>query len=153
MTCRAGSARYHSAISLAPCSNGITARQPGTMLRSLALSNTIECALSPSSPAPQSGSAAAIASDGTCTRRGVTPRAAASDPAIWFQLSTSSEVMWMASPSVRGCPSSGTNARAKSSWWVSVHSEVPSPCTMTGLPAHIRPSTVHPPSNGTDVAS
>src|SRR5271157_6484757 len=57
----------------------------------------------------------AIAADGTCTRRAVTPSAAARASAIWFQVSTSSEVMWMASPRVRGCPSRGTNARAKSS--------------------------------------
>src|SRR5690348_1105511 len=100
VTCRSWSARYHAAISLAPCSNGITARQPGTRLRSLALSNTIECALSPSRPAPHTGSAAAMASDGTCTRRAVTPSAAAKASAIWFQVSTSSEVMWMASPIV-----------------------------------------------------
>ena len=34
---------------------------------------------------------------------------------------------------------------------VIVHSEVPSPCTITGLPASIRPSTVQRPSNGTSV--
>ena len=115
MTCRAGSSSYQLTISLAPRSNGITARQPGTTPRTLVLSNTIECALSPSSPAPQSGSAAAIASEGTWTSRAVTPAAAASASAIWFQVSTSSEVIWKASPTVRGCPSSGTNARAKSS--------------------------------------
>jgi hypothetical protein len=115
VTCRAGSARYQSAISRAPCSNGITAFHPGTTLRSLALSNTIEWALSPSSPPPHPGSAAAIASDGTCTIRASAPSAAAKVSAIWFQVSTSSEVMWNGSPSVRGCPRSGTNARAKSS--------------------------------------
>ena len=47
--------------------------------------------------------------------QGETPSAAAKVSAIWFQVSTSSEVMWNGSPSVRGCPRSGTNARAKSS--------------------------------------
>ena len=73
--------------------------------------------------------------------------------AIWSQVSTSSEVMWNASPTVRGCPSSGTNARAKSVLWVTVHSEVPSPCTITGLPASIRARDVHPPDSTVLVAS
>ncbi len=36
---------------------------------------------------------------------------------------------------------------------VIVHSELPSPHTTTGLPARIRPTTVHPPENGTRVSS
>jgi hypothetical protein len=43
-----------------------------------------------------------MTSDGTCTRRASTPAAAASASAIWFQVKTSSEVMWKASPIVRG---------------------------------------------------
>ena len=51
-----------------------------------------------------------------------------------------------ASPIARGWPSSGTKPRAKSAWWVSVHSEVPSPCTTTWLalahPGEGRPAAV-----------
>ena len=67
-----------AAISRAPRSNGTTARHPGTTDFTFELSNTMECVLSPSSPAPHSGSCAAITSDGTCTSRGVTPSAAPS---------------------------------------------------------------------------
>ena len=107
------------------------------------MSKTIECVLSPSRLAPHSGSAAAIASEVTCTMRASTPAAAARTWAIASQVSTSSEVMWNASPSARDDPSSGTKPRAKSSWWVRVHSEVPSPCTTTSSPARIR-STMRP---------
>jgi hypothetical protein len=89
----------------------MTARYPGTTLRSLLLSNTSECALPPSRPAPHSGSAAAISSEGTCTMSAVQPAAAASVSAIWFQVSTSSEVMWKASPRVRAWPEQGHEAR------------------------------------------
>jgi hypothetical protein len=103
--------------------------------------------------APQSASTAAIASDGTCTMSASVPAADASARATWSQVKTSSEVRWKAAPSVRGWPSSGTNPRAKSRWWVSVHSDVPSPCTTTRFPRRIRSTMVHPPSNGTDVRS
>ena len=94
-----------------------------------------------------------MTSDGTCTMAGSTPSAAPSVRAIWSQVSTSSEVMWNASPTVRECPSNGTNARAKSALWVTVHSEVPSPCMITGRPARIRARDVHPPCSTVLVAS
>ena len=50
-----------------PARNGTRASQPGTMVRILLLSNTIEWALSPSRLAPSSSSTAAMASEGTCT--------------------------------------------------------------------------------------
>ena len=86
----------------------------------------------PSTPAE---SAAALASDGTCALFGSAPAASAKITVIWFQVSTSSEVIWKASPIVRVLPSRGTKPFAKSSQCVSVHSDVPSPCTTPFLPA------------------
>ena len=47
----------------APSSSVIVVRNSGTSAVTLALSNTIECALSPTSPGPSSGSNAAIVSE------------------------------------------------------------------------------------------
>ena len=57
------------------------------------------------------------------------------------------------SPMACPLPSSGTSARPKSLACISVHSEVPSPCTTTGRPARIRSMAVQPASTGTTVAS
>ena len=98
-------------------------------------------------------SASAMASEGTWTMRASVPAAAASAWAIWSQVRTSSEMIWNASPSVRGWASRGTNPLAKSVWWVSVHSDEPSPCTTTSLPCRIRSTNVQPASKGTSVRS
>jgi hypothetical protein len=66
------------------------------------------------------------------------------DIVISFQVSTSSEVMWKASPIVLVLPSSGTKPLAKSSLCVSVHSEVPSPCTTTFFSWRMRWIRVQP---------
>ena len=57
-------------------------------------------------------------------------------------------VMWKASPIAAGLPSRPAKATAKSSLWVIVQRLVPSPCTMTGLPARMRAISVHPPRFG-----
>jgi hypothetical protein len=49
---RVGSASYHAMISRAPTENGVRALKSGTRLLILELSNSIEWALSPSSPEP-----------------------------------------------------------------------------------------------------
>ena len=56
--------------------------------------------------------------------------------------------MWNVSPIARGLPSRPTSPTAKSSAWVSVHSEVPSPCTGTSAPRAIRSITVQSPASG-----
>ena len=61
--------------------------------------------------------------------------------------------MWKDSPTASGWPSRPTNPTAKSSVCVSVHSEVPSPWTTTGLPARIRATSVQPPDVGSSVRS
>ena len=53
--------------------------------------------------------------------------------------------MWKTSPTARALPSRPTRPSAKSAAWVSVHSEVPSPGTMTSAPRASRSITVQSP--------
>ena len=114
------SASNQATVRLIPSAKGISACQPGTNDFILLLSNSAHQLLSPSSPAPVSGSSLAMNSLGTWTRFGSAPAARPTRRRIWSQVSHSSEVMWKAWPMARGLPHSPRNARAKSSAWVSV---------------------------------
>ena len=83
----------------------------------------------------------------------VHPGAAAISSAIWFHVGASSLVIVKASPIASARSSSPVNPTAKSRLWVSVHRLLPSPVMITGLPARIRATAVHPPDRGSFVSS
>src|SRR5215203_4030383 len=73
---------------------------------------------------------------------GSAPAALAKIKVIWFQVRTSSEVMWNASPSVRVLPSRGRKPLAQSSLCVRVHSAVHHHLLALPHPLHQGPAAV-----------
>ena len=73
-----------------------------------------------------------------------TPSLAAIALVISSQVKPRSEVIWKSSPSAFGLPNSLTKGAAKSAERVSVHSDVPSPWTITGAPRSSRRATMSP---------